>query len=290
MKRLVLFLFVLMLCAVCFYNVERMRHTQPTPAKLLLLPSKQMTRVISFGYRILAGQLIFYNSMFFVGSLNAPPAVPTYQELFHTLDTVTFLDPYNMDGYYFAQGLLSWNRTLIEPLNSLLRRGISYRKWDWYLPFFYGFNQFYFLRNPKKAAPYLQQAYRLNPKNEFLPTLIARLYYQGDETKVAIDYLEEMSRSTNNENLRRWINFRLKALRIVLFLEEAMKRYEQRFGRKPARLEELIEGKILKGIPPDPYGGKFYLDMKGRVRSTSNFAFSRKGLTKNKSSTGSVFR
>ncbi|MBW1981201.1 MAG: hypothetical protein JRJ12_08255 [Deltaproteobacteria bacterium] len=290
MKRLVLFLFILTLCAVFFYKVDRMRHTQPMPVKLLLLPSKQMTRVISFGYRLLASQLIFYNSMFFVGSLDSPPTVPTYQELFHTLDTVTYLDPYNMDGYYFAQGLLSWNRSFIEPLNSLLLRGMSYRKWDWYLPFFYGFNQFYFLKNPKKAAPYLRRAYRLNPENEFLPTLIARLYYQGDETRAAIDYLEEMSRTASSKNLRRWINVRLRALRTVLFLEEAMERYEKRFGRKPARLEELIAARILRAIPPDPYGGKFYLDAKGRVRTTSNFAFSRQGSAKKKRSSASIFK
>jgi len=37
-----------------------------------------------------------------------------------------------------------------------------------------------------------------------------------------------------------------------------------------------VEGGILKGIPPDPYGGKFYLDKSGRVRTTSEFAFGRR--------------
>ena len=272
MKRFSLFLLILGLCAFSFYKVDRMRRTQTLPPKLLLLPSREMTRVISFGNEILLAQLIFFDSMFFVGNLDDPPTEVMYQQLYHTLDTVTYLDPYNMDGYYFAQGLMSWNRSMIEPLNTLLRRGMAHRTWDWQLPFFYGFNQFYFLKNPEEAAVYLRKAYQLNPKNEFLPTLVARLYYQADATEVAIECLEEMIRNTKSENLRRWMKVRLKAFKIVSFLEDAIALYEERFNRRPQSLETLVEGGILKAIPPDPYGGRFYLDKAGRVKTTSKFA------------------
>ena len=102
MKRFSLFLLILGLCAVSFYRVDQMRRSQALPPKLLLLPSKQMTRVISFGYELLTSELVFFDSMFFVGSLEEPPNLTTHQELYHTMDTITYLDPYNMDGYYFA--------------------------------------------------------------------------------------------------------------------------------------------------------------------------------------------
>ena len=276
MKRFFLFFLILGLCGWSFIRVDRMRQAQALPPKLMLLPSREMARVISFGNDILAAQLIFYNSMFYVGSLEKPPEIAAYKELYHTLDTVTYLDPHNMDGYYFAQGMLSWNRLLIEPLNVLLRRGMDYRSWDWHLPFFYGFNQFYFLNNPKEAAIYLKKAYELNPRNTFLPNLIARLYYQGEATKVAIDYLEEMIRTTGSENMRRWLRVRLEAFRFVALLEDAIAFYKERYKEKPQDLQALVDGGILKGIPPDPYGGKFYLDKHGRVRATSNFTYEQK--------------
>lgn len=271
MKRIPLFLLVLAVCGLSFYRVDRMRQTHALPPKLLLLPSKEMTRVISFGNEILLAQLIFFDSMFFVGSLAAPPTPQINKELYHTLDTVTHLDPCNMDGYYFAQGVMSWNQSLIEPLNALLRRGMEHRSWDWHLPFFYGFNQFYFLKRPQEAATYLEKAYQLNPENEFLPTLIARLYYQADATKVAIGFLEEMIRNSRSEKLRNWMSVRLQAFRIVSFLEDAVGRYQQRFNDRPPSLEALVENGILQTIPPDPYGGQFYLDEKGKVRTTSKF-------------------
>jgi tetratricopeptide (TPR) repeat protein len=236
----------------------------------MLLPSREMSRVVSFGSELLAAQLIFYNSLFFVGSLEAPPTVATSHELYHTLDTVTYLDPYNMDGYYFAQGMLSWRPSLLGPLNTLLLRGMEHRPWDWLLPFFYGFNQFYFLKKPGEAAVYFEKAYRLNPRNEFLPTFVARLYYQADATQAAIDYLEEMVRTTRSENLRHLMLPRLRALQALATLQEAVKRYEEKYRKKPESIEALVAGRILKAIPPDPYGGDFYLDPVGKVKTTSN--------------------
>ena len=273
MKQLALFLLTLVLCAFFFYRVDQLRDTQALPPQLMLLPSKEMTRVVSFGHEILTAQLIFYNSMFFVGSLDDPPTQNMVRELYHTLDTATYLDPYNIDAYYFAQGVLSWNPAQIEPLNTLLRRGMAHRTWDWHLPFFYGFNQFYFLKRPGEAATYLKKAYELNPANAYLPTLIARLYYQADATEVAIEFLEEMVRNTTNENLRKWLTLRLKAFRMVEFLEDGIAQYQEIYGSQPPSLEALVEGGILKAIPPDPYGGKFYLDESGRVQTTSKFAY-----------------
>ena len=282
MKRLAVVLLALMFCAYFFYEVDHRRQAAAPPPKLMLLPSKEMTKVVSFGNEILTAQLIFYNSMFFVGSLEKPPSLTTLRELYHTLDTVTYLDPYNLDGYYFANGLLSWNPSLLEPLNKLLLRGMAHRPWDWQLPFFYGFNQFYFLKKPKEAAVYFERAYQLNPKNTFLPTFIARLYYQADATKTAIAFLEEMIRTTENEKVKEFMLVRLKALQAVSLLEDAVKLYVDKYKTNPRSLEELVDRGVLKDIPFDPYGGKFYLDEKGRVRTTSKFAYAHKRPRKKK--------
>jgi tetratricopeptide (TPR) repeat protein len=273
MKRVILFFLALLLCGFFFYKVDRMRQVQAPTPQLMLLPSREMTRVASFGNELLIAQLIFYNSMFFVGSLEKPPTLPTLHKLYHALDTCAYLDPYNIDTYYFAQGMFSWDLSLIGLLNNLLERGMEHRTWDWQLPFFYGFNQFYFMKNYKEGAIYLKKAYELNPKNTFLPTLIARLYYQADQTKIAVAFLEEMIRSTTSDNLRKFMLLRLKALQSVSLLESAIGTYEARYKTRPQSLEALKDKGILKAIPPDPYGGKFYLDKRGKVRTTSKFAF-----------------
>jgi hypothetical protein len=46
-----------------------------------------------------------------------------------------------------------------------------------------------------------------------------------------------------------------------------------KYHRHPRSLEELFQKGYLKEFPVDPYGGKFYIDEMGKVRSTSKFAF-----------------
>ena len=46
---------------------------------------------------------------------------------------------------------------------------------------------------------------------------------------------------------------------------------KERFQRLPKKLDELLETKFLKKIPPDPYGGEYVLIENGRVFSTSKF-------------------
>jgi hypothetical protein len=44
-------------------------------------------------------------------------------------------------------------------------------------------------------------------------------------------------------------------------------------GRLPSSVAELIKKGYLADTPVDPYGGTFYLEPDGTVRSTSKFAF-----------------
>ena len=80
---------------------------------------------------------------------------------------------------------------------------------------------------------------------------------------------------------------RLKAFKIVAFLEDAVALYEKKFNHKPEGIESLVEHGILQGIPPDPYGGMFYLDAAGKVRTTSKFAHKRASEGE---SSGQIFR
>lgn len=64
----------------------------------------------------------------------------------------------------------------------------------------------------------------------------------------------------------------------VLYLEKAVERYKLKFGMMPKNLDKLVAYGIIKGIPSDPYGGKFYLDRKGSIKTSSKLAFEQKDL------------
>jgi len=245
------------------------QKTQP-PLHFPTYPPSVILQMMSLGTQELTATLIFYNAQFYFGEKYAwRQEAPEYQRLFAALDKATDLDPYNMDCYYFAQGLFSDIKPAIPLLNRLLEKGMRHRKQDWYLPFFISANYYFQLNDPIKAAEYLQHAAALNPDNAIFASLSARMLYQGNQTVTAITYLEGFINETKNPAVRKKLLLRLHTLRAIHLLENAIVAYTKDKGKPPDMLDDLISAGFLNKIPADPYGGTFLLDETGRVHTTS---------------------
>jgi hypothetical protein len=85
--------------------------------------------------------------------------------------------------------------------------------------------------------------------------------------------LREIIRKTEEGQTRDIYLIRLEALEAILLLERAVATFTERSGRKPAALDELVEAGIIRALPRDPYGGRFYLDADGAVKTTSELRF-----------------
>jgi tetratricopeptide (TPR) repeat protein len=182
------------------------------------------------------------------------------------------LDPYNMDAYYFAQSFLAWDVQQYKLANDLMDYGMQYRTWDWYLPFFAGFNSSFFLKDYSAAARYYQRAGELSGSD--LTRLLAGRYMQkSGQTDLAIAYLTAMQKGENNPALKKNYQFRLSAFHEARRIEAARDSYQKIHGVMPKTIEQLVSLKLLSPPPKDPYGGQFYLDGDGKVATTSNFAF-----------------
>ena len=240
------------------------------PLRFPTYPPGMALDIMSLGNRELASTLIFYNAQFYFGEKYAwRQEAPEYQRLFVALDKATDLDPRNMDCYYFAQGLFSDIPPAVPLLNRLLEKGMRARPEDWYLPFFLGANYYFQLKEPAKAAAYMQKAAEVSPDKEFFASLSARMLYQGNQTAAAIAYLEAFIKETNNPAVREKLLRRLHALQGIFMLERGVAEFSATKGRPPRDLDEVVKSGLIDAMPADPYGGTFYLDESGRVYTTS---------------------
>jgi tetratricopeptide (TPR) repeat protein len=123
----------------------------------------------------------------------------------------------------------------------------------------------------------MEKAAALNPRVAWFSTLAARYYYEGGSTALALAYLKELIPTTRNESIRKHLMIRAEALKRILELEEAVTAYKKRFQQSPESIEKLVEKGFIQRIPEDPYGGSFYLDEQGKVRTTSKLAFGKGG-------------
>ncbi len=244
-----------------------------TPAGYII-PSR-FSRILALGNQGLLSDFQFLKIATFIGGRSGEGEILNEEDwrfVIRSLDVVTDLDPYFVDPYMLAEGLLAWDAGKPEEANRLLSKGMEYRTGDWRLPFFVGFNNFYFLKDYEAASGFIMTAAKLPGSPAYLKTLGARLAYYGGKSKTALLFLKEMLSDTDNLLLRDRLEMRLLALERAVAIEEALDKFITQEGRSPEKLVELVTAGYLRELSVDPYGGDWVVLKSGRVFSTSKFA------------------
>lgn len=239
----------------------------------IVLPSP-LLKITALEFDGLVSDFMFLDAIVFYGGTHNRTERPRVKEwewqwLDKTLSASTDLDPYFLDPYLFGNATFTWEAGMIRETNTLLEKGSRYRTWDWMPPFFAGFNYFYFLQENEKAAEFLMEASRRPEANPMLASIASKLAFKERRTETSIQFLEEMLQRTDDELTKQRFRKRILALRGILLLEQAVAHYQKRYHAKPRSFEMLIAKGIIQKVPEDPYGGKFYLDPSGSVKSTT---------------------
>lgn len=250
---------------------------RPVVVKLGTLPDAELLKVVAGDQRYLVAQYAVVKVLFYYGTLvekfqQKIVIEPEYFNMFKTLQASSRLDPWNADVYYFTQAAFTWELKKIAEVNEMLKYGMQYRTWDYQLPFFAGFNAAYFQKDYTTAALYLKKAAELS-HDPLMANLSARYFYESGQNELGLRFIEFMQKHTTDSKLIALYELRKQALIAVMTIQGAVEEYGRRFGKAPSRISDLITSGVLRRIPADPYGGKFYIDEKGVARSTSKFAF-----------------
>ena len=276
MKSLLITIFIILFAvignvvAIARVSVEREVLREKEGAGLVI-PSA-IAKVAALEFKGILADIIFSRAMTYYGgkAIRGEKVLEgEWKWIYESMDVATDLDPYFLDPYYFGAMNLAWEANKVKEANALLEKASQYRDWDWTIPFYLGFNHFYFFQDNEKAAFYLMEAAKRPGSINLLPTLAARLSYQGKKTENAIIFLQEMLKKTEDKNVRWIYERRLTALKAILFLERAVAAYQDRFKKQPQNIDELLAKGIIKTIPKDPYGGNFYIDKDGTIKTTS---------------------
>lgn len=264
--------------AIVFPFASHLRN-RPIQVKLGHIPSTTALQFLAADQRYLIADSLVLKVIFYFGELlekagdeTLYASKPDYGGMLRFLRTCLQMEPYNMDAYYFAQAVYVWDVGQVEDINRLLEYGMRYRTWDYQLPFFAGFNSAYFLKDYATAADYMQRAAELSSIPSF-STLASRYFHESGQDELAIAFLESMKHSARNEQEAELYNYRLAALRAAQQLQKAVAAFKLENNHLPNKLSDLIDAGYLSQIPKDPYGGEFYLDSSGQVKTTSDYSF-----------------
>ncbi len=272
----------LLIYGVVFGPFTSYMKQRPIEEKLGYLPSIDILKYASADHKEFVGAMLIMKVVMYFGGIaekqqdNIIVQPPDYVRMSGILHGAVKLDPYNMDAYYFAQSFLTWDVKQYQLANNLLEYGMKYRTWDWYLPFFVGFNSAYFLKDYKNAADYYKRAGELSGQ-DLMKSLAGRYMQESGQTALAIAYLSTMEKGERNPAVKKNYQIRLKAFREARRIELARDSYLKSSGHLPVTIEMLMRTGLLSPPPSDPYGGQFYIEPDGKVATTSKFAFAGAG-------------
>jgi tetratricopeptide (TPR) repeat protein len=238
-----------------------------------VLPSR-FSRILAFGNQGLLSDFLFLKTVTFLGERIQQEQVLTEQDwqfVSRNIEVVTDLDPYFLDPYVLAQGIFTWEADRPEEAIRFLEKGYQYAPQQWRLPFYIGFDYFYFLGDYAKGGEYLMEAARIPGSYGFLPNLAARLSYYGDKAQTAILFLKDMHSQTEDSRLREKLELRIIALERADLLEQALVKYQVDRGQAPDVVFDLVAGGYIDHLPEEPYGGEWVILENGRIFSTSKF-------------------
>ncbi|HYA87069.1 MAG TPA: hypothetical protein VEI57_08415 [Nitrospirota bacterium] len=268
--------------ALVFPSFEKVRYpVKEAQARGLILPPP-VVNLLALEFKTITADFLFARASQYYGGRSFRPGIWTkndYVWLYNNLLVTTELDPYFQDPYYFGNAIFTWGAGAINDADVLLEKGTNARTWDWQLPFFLGFNKFYFLHDNKGGADDLLIAAKRPGAWDGLPMLASRLYSDAGRTENAIDFLEIIAKNENNVKIKVNYEIRLDALKSILEIEKAVSRYKIRMKKLPKDIHVLVKSGKLAEIPKDPYGGQFYLEKDGSVKTTSNLVPMRRNTT-----------
>lgn len=234
---------------------------QPAPESLNIVLSPIIQMFMAGGDRFLATNIAVWRATVF-------PLSSTNRETAEALAQVHLvasqLNPSHEDNYYTAQGIIPWYGQL-DATRQILTAAAESRPEDFMPLFFLGFNAMYFEKNFTASGSYMERAAMRMEGDDKLRTqaLAAKFYEKGDDPDFAIGVIRGMMEGTRSTALKEHLQVRVVRLEMLKFLRTAASRFEERFNRPPAKLEELVTSGTVEGIPIDPMGVGFDLSPRG---------------------------
>lgn len=166
---------------------------------------------------------------------------------------VSKLNPCQENNYYLANALLTWGGAVDEG-GEILQRATECRFWDELPPFLYGFNQYFFNKNIKKAQQALEIAATRATRNAagYRKLAVVIEAEQIDDARMARDFLVGERDQSDDPKLKAMLDKRVKRLEGLILLRDAQNTYEKRTGKALQNPGDLIEAGILDEFPQDP--------------------------------------
>ncbi|WP_163784635.1 ABC transporter [Myxococcus vastator] len=267
---------IVVLClAVCSIALLADKPAKPLRTKDgPILPRREMLEVLGAAYKPLLADFYWIQAIQQVGRANTDTE---YRDVFFYSDLATDLDPKFRFVYEwgaittpFNLGREQWVNTDLS--SRLLTKGLAAFPEDRRFLFQLAYNKMTYDRDYKMAADLLMTLSKFPDIPQYLPQLATRLYAQAGHFESGLHMAEMLRDSAEDDESRAFYEHRIKELlreRVLTQIDDAIEAFQNDRGERPQTVSALVREGYLNAMPEDPLEGQFFIDRRGRARSTS---------------------
>lgn len=265
MKRFNRFILWLCLIALLFsvgylqHGYDIRRNYVAEHGTFVTLPSGKTLQVVSFGFRNLVADMLFIWSIQFYSSYNL---TNRYEYLEHIFNVITDLTPTYREPYIVGSWIMALELGDVHMAIRLLDKGSKNMPNEWIFDYECGFYAYKRLKDFDLAEKYFELAASKPTAPSHITRKQAHMIYMQDNLEYAYNLWLDIYNKAGDDGFAR--SSALNHLHQIKYeidkknLEQKIKQFSKKHGRRPVNLQELVTDGLIDEVPKD-FGGSDYI-------------------------------
>jgi tetratricopeptide (TPR) repeat protein len=271
------FLLVLFLLGTCASFMALKAKTDTIVRKkvpgssIIYIPSGKFLKYATFGYSALAADLVY---LWAIQYYSTPTIDDRFDHLDHVFAIIADLDPVYLDPYETGALIATAEARDIKLAFKILDNGFAKNPKEWLLPFDAGHIAMMDLKDYDLARQYFEKCMNLPGAPDFTRRLYANALYKRGDLETSWQTWLEIYNTAPDERTKKIASNHLYQVKSAIDtnrLKDAVGKFQERAGRLPEELADLVRAGILDKLPQDLDSQDYVYDPKtGGVKAATS--------------------
>jgi hypothetical protein len=253
------------------HDIDAQRESVSQERDDVLLRSGKLMKVMSLEYAPLVADIYWTRAVQYYGNKHVRGQA-NLELLWPLLDITTTLDPNLLISYRFGAMFLSQapptGAGRPDLAVKLIQRGIQANPDYWRLYEDLGFVYYFDLQDYQKASKAFLEGSQKPGAQLWMKVMAARVAAEGESFETSYFLWQDIYNSAADPAVKKNALQQLQLLKVkqdCKQLNALADEYAKRFGKRPARMSEMVQAGLLRGIPGDPLGFAYVFGEDGKV-------------------------
>jgi hypothetical protein len=253
------------------HTIDRQRAALTEERDEVLLSSGKLLKLMSLEYAPLMADFYWTRVVQFYGNKHVRGNA-NMELLWPLLDITATLDPNLIVTYRFGAMFLSQRAPSgagrPDLAVQLIQRGIKENPDHWRLYEDLGFVYYFDMKDYTKASEAFLEGSKNPNAHLWMKVMAAKVAAEGESYATSVFLWKDILATSTDPMIKKNAETHLQLLKVKedcrqinLLADE----FEKQFGRRPKRISEMVQSRLLQGMPIDPLGYPYVFDEKGKA-------------------------